>query len=584
MSGLSAAQNGSVRMPLALPRISLALLSAAVLLAATCLVAVTRATPAHAAAAQTYSYWAPWYDNASPGMLQDNVHILNPDPSTAADVTVKLPGLGDLTATVPPKGERFLSWPFRTAIGGPLQVTASLPVIVSQRVTYGYSFNEYPVQAQSAAGRSFWFPWFDLGTPGFVIDNIHVVNPGSQPAIVTFQLGSNTFSYHFTVAGGTADYYHFPSGFMTGPIHVTSDQPVVVSQRVTYNQSFNEIPGVPDSAAANFTVFNWYDWDSPGFNSSWIHVTNPGAQAANVSVSLAGVSRLSFGVDPGRDRYFAFPGEINGPLLLTSDHPVIATQRVDYWGSFKEYPGLTAAATSAWFNWYDNASPCFVQNNIHVYSQGHAFGTITIGDPASAMPFDVRGEGWFAFPLGTIGGPIHVIGDTGSDPFYAESRTVRCPPPPPPPPPPPVPMPVTLRVPALGIYAAVESVGEDSSGNMGTPARSSDTAWFNLVPRPGDGGDSVITGHVNWYDNPCAVFCNLPAVRVGMDVYVDRADGSTIHFAVDNYNYYDAAGAPPDWLYTTQGGPQLTLITCGGDFDPSSGHYNKRLLVHTHSV
>jgi sortase (surface protein transpeptidase) len=123
-------------------------------------------------------------------------------------------------------------------------------------------------------------------------------------------------------------------------------------------------------------------------------------------------------------------------------------------------------------------------------------------------------------------------------------------------------------------------VGLDGNGNMGVPVYSSDVAWFNQMPRPGDKGDAVITGHVNWWDTTCAVFCNLQSVQIGMLAYVDRQDGSTIRFVVDAYNYYPA-NAPPDWLYTTSGAPQLSLITCGGDFDAASGHYLKRLVVHT---
>lgn len=130
-------------------------------------------------------------------------------------------------------------------------------------------------------------------------------------------------------------------------------------------------------------------------------------------------------------------------------------------------------------------------------------------------------------------------------------------------------------------WMSVEQVGLDSSGNMGVPSNVYDAAWFNQMPRPGDHGDAVMTGHLDWYGVPCAAFCYLTSVWVGMDIYVDREDGSTVHFVVDGYNYYPA-NAPPAWLYTTTGDAQLSLITCAGDF--VGNHYTDRFVVHSHQV
>src|SRR5438034_1456353 len=52
--------------------------------------------------------------------------------------------------------------------------------------------------------------------------------------------------------------------------------------------------------------------------------------------------------------------------------------------------------------------------------------------------------------------------------------------------------PVRLLVPAIGVDAAVEAVGVDGQGGMGTPARAEDVAWFQPGSRPGDVGDAVM--------------------------------------------------------------------------------------------
>lgn len=551
--------------------------------AAIALLALALLPPRLAHAAGSYTYWFPWFDSASPGMSVDNIHVVDPNPS-AANVSVTLPGHNPIGGTIGAYGEQYWSWP--SSIGGPVEVTSDQPVNVSQRVTYGLSFNEYPALPTTSAGKSFWFPWYDKASPGILNDNIHLLNPGAADAHVTATLGKG-FAFQLTVSAGSATYHSFPAGQIGGPVHITSDQPILVSQRVQWNQSFNEIAGIPDAAMSTFNVINWYDQASPGYFQDDIHFLNVDAvQTATVTVHYVGVGDRTITVGPQAENWTEFPGTIGGPVIINSSIPIAVTQRVNYWNSFKEYRALqpSDATRDAWFNWYDNASPCFVQNNIHLYTSGHAVGTITLGQPARSMPFDVQGEGYFSFPLGTIGGPVHITVASGYDPVYPESRTVRCPPPPPPPPPPPVPRPTWLRMPGLSGPSnsmAVESVGIDGNGNMGVPSNVYDAAWFNQMPRPGDHGDAVMTGHLDWYTTSCAAFCYLTSVWAGMDIYVDREDGSTVHFQVDGWNYYPA-GSPPSWLYTTSGDPQLTLITCAGDY--VNGGYNQRFVVHSHQV
>ncbi|HEX6547498.1 MAG TPA: fibronectin type III domain-containing protein [Candidatus Dormibacteraeota bacterium] len=143
--------------------------------------------------------------------------------------------------------------------------------------------------------------------------------------------------------------------------------------------------------------------------------------------------------------------------------------------------------------------------------------------------------------------------------------------------------PARLRIPALGINAAVESVAMTPGGDLGSPSNSWDVAWENQWPSPGEYGDALMTGHVDWYDTSCAVFCHLTSVTGGMDVFVDRVDGSTGHFVVDGYNYYGAS-SPPSWLFDRNGNgvASLSLVTCAGDF--VNGGYTQRFVVHTHAA
>jgi LPXTG-site transpeptidase (sortase) family protein len=138
--------------------------------------------------------------------------------------------------------------------------------------------------------------------------------------------------------------------------------------------------------------------------------------------------------------------------------------------------------------------------------------------------------------------------------------------------------PVRLLVPAIGVDAAVEAVGVDGQGGMGTPARAEDVAWFQPGARPGDVGDAVIAGHLDWTSGP-AVFAQLGKLRRGDAVAVVRQNGTQARFVVDSTwtMPYDAS---TNSLFTNDGPPSLTLITCAGTWDRQRGTYLQRLVVH----
>jgi hypothetical protein len=75
-------------------------------------------------------------------MTGDNIHVLN-TAGTSTTVTVSLPGASPVTVTVAAGVEAFVSFPFGS-MGGPVTITASQPVLASQRIQYYQSFNEVP--------------------------------------------------------------------------------------------------------------------------------------------------------------------------------------------------------------------------------------------------------------------------------------------------------------------------------------------------------------------------------------------------------------------------------------------------------
>jgi len=138
--------------------------------------------------------------------------------------------------------------------------------------------------------------------------------------------------------------------------------------------------------------------------------------------------------------------------------------------------------------------------------------------------------------------------------------------------------PVRLRIPTINVDAAIEQVGVDSQGRIAAPTRTENVGWYKLGTAPGDAGDAVIDGHLDWYDGP-AVFWRLGKMKVGDQIMVLREDGSQARFVVDATSVmpYDAS---TDALFTKSGPPSLTLITCAGTWDRQRGTYLQRLVVH----
>ena len=285
------------------------------------------------AAAATTSY-INWYDKATPGMLNDNIHIVNPGASSA-DVTVSLPNVTAQHLTVSPGLEAYATFPQGT-IGGPVTITATQPVLASQRVQFNQSFNEVWARSSADAATSSYINWFDKASPGMLNDNIHILNPGATAANVTVGV-PNATPRHLTVAPGAESYATFPAGTLGGPVTVVSDQPVLASQRVQFDQSFNEVWSEIQSKAATTSYFNWYDRASPGVVNDNVHMVNPGSSDANVRIGLPGATPLFVTVPAGKEVYVTFPqGTIGGPVVVSSNQPVLASQRVEFEQSFNE--------------------------------------------------------------------------------------------------------------------------------------------------------------------------------------------------------------------------------------------------------
>ncbi len=141
----------------------------------------------------------------------------------------------------------------------------------------------------------------------------------------------------------------------------------------------------------------------------------------------------------------------------------------------------------------------------------------------------------------------------------------------------PDPTPVRLVISSIRLDAKVEQRGLDAKRNLDTARDPFDVAWYDRGPAPGQPGDAIINGHVDWWTGD-AVFTHLGRVRPGDVVQVTRADGVVVTFRITLLQRVDAGNRIPS-LFAPSSRATLTLITCAGVWNPLTLSNTQRLLV-----
>ncbi len=154
----------------------------------------------------------------------------------------------------------------------------------------------------------------------------------------------------------------------------------------------------------------------------------------------------------------------------------------------------------------------------------------------------------------------------------------------PPPPRPPGRVPVTLTIAAVGLRAKVDPVGVDGHGQMALPSNAQQLGWYRFGAAPGDrAGTVVVAGHVDAYGQGLGQMAKLPGVQVGDLVKLGTRDSNggtgSITYRVTGRQEVAKAGLPTAAVFRKDGPPRLVLVTCGGYFDRSGGHYQDNVLV-----
>jgi Sortase domain len=140
--------------------------------------------------------------------------------------------------------------------------------------------------------------------------------------------------------------------------------------------------------------------------------------------------------------------------------------------------------------------------------------------------------------------------------------------------------PVSLSIPSIGLSVSVQEVGLNSNHTIQVPDNYQIPGWYRFGPSPGQRGSAVILGHVDTYKGP-AIFFKLRTLKPGALVNVTLADNLVTHFEVRQIAMYLKTDFPTELVYGSHGYSGLQLITCGGNFDPETGHYLSNVVVYT---
>jgi sortase A len=148
--------------------------------------------------------------------------------------------------------------------------------------------------------------------------------------------------------------------------------------------------------------------------------------------------------------------------------------------------------------------------------------------------------------------------------------------------------PIALQVDKFGIDAPIE-IGAIADGVMQDPSGPWVVAWYDQLGKVRERNNVVMAGHVDYYTVGPAVFWNVRDLVPGDIVRVIDENGEAVEYSVEWAQMYDVATElTPEVIQTDivgdTGKESLTLITCGGPFDPATGQYLQRFVVRAHQI
>ncbi|MBI2304598.1 MAG: class F sortase [Chloroflexi bacterium] len=141
-----------------------------------------------------------------------------------------------------------------------------------------------------------------------------------------------------------------------------------------------------------------------------------------------------------------------------------------------------------------------------------------------------------------------------------------------------------LSIPQINVDASVLGVGLMADGTMADPPGPDDIAWFSPGTKPGDRGNALFNGHLDWRDRVTgiartAIFWRLKELDAGSQIILYDGQKRYTYVVTKSLKFrYDDPQALSVMLPSEEA--IITLITCEGPgFDPVARNYTYRRVV-----
>jgi len=151
-----------------------------------------------------------------------------------------------------------------------------------------------------------------------------------------------------------------------------------------------------------------------------------------------------------------------------------------------------------------------------------------------------------------------------------------------------------LVIPSLGVKAPLVptgAVGPAGTASLTIPADIHTVGWWDGTvsdgdhtvqedaPQPGQPGVALIAGHIDSAVAGPGALYDLGELRPGDSVEIVNSRGRSSDWVVSGPPETTLKTELPPSLWVTSGAPKLALVTCGGPFDPETGHYVDNVIV-----
>lgn len=149
-------------------------------------------------------------------------------------------------------------------------------------------------------------------------------------------------------------------------------------------------------------------------------------------------------------------------------------------------------------------------------------------------------------------------------------------------------------IPALNIRAPLiptGAVGAPETASLTIPADIHTVGWWDGTvhdgdrtvqedaPAPGQPGVALIAGHVDSAAAGPGALHDLGNLNTGDLIQISDSAGHFSTWTVDAAPQTNLKTQLPAALWVTTGVPKLAVVTCGGPFDPATGHYEDNVIV-----